>query len=84
MSTTRLRRVGGSVMMAVPRAYLDQLHLHADSQVEIQIEQGHLIVEPAPPKYSLEELLAECDTTAAPSADEHEWMDSHPIGRELL
>ena len=40
MSTTNLRRVGGSVMMAVPRALLDQLHLDADSQVEITIDNG--------------------------------------------
>ncbi|TDO04644.1 hypothetical protein DFO68_11462 [Halomonas ventosae] len=33
-------------MMAVPRALLDQLHLHAGSQVEIKVDHGRLIVEP--------------------------------------
>ncbi len=84
MSTTNLRRVGGSVMMSVPRAFLDQLHLHAGSQVEIEIDHGRLIVEPAKPKYSLEELLAQCDTTAGMPSDEREWLDSGPVGRELL
>lgn len=84
MSTTHLRRVGGSVMMSVPRAFLDQLHLDAGSQVEIEIDDGHLIVAPAKPAYSLEELLAQCDTTADMPADEREWLDSGPIGRELL
>lgn len=84
MSTTNLRRVGGSVMMSVPRVFLDQLHLHAGSQVEIEIDHGRLIVEPAKPRYSLEELLAQCDTTADMSADEREWLDSGPVGRELL
>jgi antitoxin ChpS len=84
MSTTNLRRVGGSVMMAVPRALLDQLHLDADSQVEITIDNGRLIVKPAKPRYSLEELLGQCDTTAGVSADEREWMDTGPVGRELL
>ncbi|TDU18094.1 antitoxin ChpS [Chromohalobacter marismortui] len=86
MSTTNLRRVGGSVMMAVPRALLDQLHLHAGSQVEIEIEidHGRLVVEPAKPRYSLEELLAQCDTTADLSAGEREWLDAEPVGRELL
>ncbi len=84
MSTTNLRRVGGSVMMAVPRALLDQLHLHAGSQVEIEVDQGRLVVEPAKPRYSLEELLAQCDTTADMSAEEREWLDSEPVGRELL
>ena len=84
MSTTNLRRVGGSIMMAVPRALLDQLNLRAGSQVEIEIDHGRLIVEPAKPRYSLEELLAQCDTTESMSADEREWLDSGPVGRELL
>ncbi|MCM5705825.1 AbrB/MazE/SpoVT family DNA-binding domain-containing protein [Larsenimonas salina] len=84
MSITNLRRVGGSVMMAVPRVYLDQLHLEAGSQVEVAIDQGRLVVEPAKPKYTLEELLAQCDTGAEYSAGEREWLDTDPVGRELL
>ncbi|PCC20595.1 AbrB/MazE/SpoVT family DNA-binding domain-containing protein [Halomonas sp. JB37] len=84
MSTTRLRRVGGSIMMAVPRAFLDQLHLHAGSHVELEIDHGRLVVKPIKPKYSLEELLARCDTTAEMPADEHGWLDTGPVGRELL
>lgn len=84
MSTTNLRRVGGSIMMSVPRAFLDQLHLHAGSQVEIEVDHGRLIVEPAKPRYSLEELLAQCDTTADMPTGEREWLDSGPVGRELL
>jgi len=84
MSTTHLRRVGGSIMMSVPRAFLDQLHLHAGSQVEIEVDHGRLIVEPAKPKYTLEELLSQCDTTADMSTEEREWLDDGPVGRELL
>lgn len=84
MSTIRLRRVGGSIMMAVPRATLDQLQLRVGSQVEIMIDHGRLIVEPVKPQYALEELLAQCDTTADISADEREWLDAKPVARELL
>lgn len=84
MSTTNLRRVGGSIMMAVPRALLDQLNLNAGSQVEIVIDHGRLVVEPAKPRYSLEELLSQCDTTADMSPDEREWLDAEPVGCELL
>ncbi|KGE77224.1 AbrB/MazE/SpoVT family DNA-binding domain-containing protein [Halomonas salina] len=84
MSTTNLRRVGGSVMMAVPRALLDQLHLHAGSQVKIEVDHGRLVVEPTKPRYTLEELLAQCDTEAELSAGELEWLDAESVGRELL
>ena len=33
MHTTNLRKVGGSVMLAVPRAILDMLHLEAGATV---------------------------------------------------
>ncbi|NWO09122.1 AbrB/MazE/SpoVT family DNA-binding domain-containing protein [Chromohalobacter salexigens] len=84
MNITNLHRVGGSVMMSVPRTLLDQLDLHAGSQVEIEIDHGRLIVKPVKPLYSLEELLAQCDTTADMSASEREWLNAAPIGRELL
>lgn len=52
--------------------------------VEFAIDNGHLIVEPAKPRYSLEELLAQCHTTPDMAADEREWLEADPVGRELL
>ena len=65
MHTANLRRVGGSVMLAVPPALLDLLKLQAGARVGIGIEDGRLIVAPRTrPSYSLDELLAQCDETA--------------------
>ena len=44
MYTTNLRKVGGSVMLAVPPALLDILRLRPGVQVGIAIESGRLIV----------------------------------------
>lgn len=41
-------------------------------------------MEPVKPQYALEELLAQCDTTADMPADEREWLDAEAVGRELL
>ena len=85
MHTTSLRKVGGSIMLAVPPALLDLLKLGVGAKVEIDVENGRLIVEPkARPSYSLDELLAQCDETAAPSAEDHAWIDAKPVGNELL
>ncbi len=35
-------------------------------------------------RYSLEELLAQCDETADFSAEDQIWIDSLPVGRELF
>lgn len=85
MHTTILRKVGGSVMLAVPPAFLDQLHLQAGATVGLAVDHGCLIVKPkARVRYSLAELLAQCDASAEISAEDRAWLDRHPVGNELL
>lgn len=85
MLTTNLRKVGGSVMLAVPPAILDLLHLRAGATVGVAIDGGRLVVEPQPrPRYNLDELLAQCDASAEVSAEDRDWLDGKPVGGELL
>lgn len=85
MYTSNLRRVGGSVMLAVPPAILDMMHLQSGATVSLAVESGRLIVNPQPrTRYSLQELLAQCDTSAPLPSEDREWTASPPAGRELL
>jgi antitoxin ChpS len=85
MHTTNLRKVGGSVMLAVPPAILDQLQLKAGATVGLAVEGDRLILEAQPkPSYTLDELLAASDYSQPMSAEDREWIDAPPIGRELL
>lgn len=85
MHTTNLRRVGGSVMLAVPPALLDVLHLKAGAQVGLAVENGRLVVEPQPRRrYTLTELLAASDYSQPLTPEEREWIDAPAVGRELL
>lgn len=85
MHTANLRKVGGSVMVAVPPALLDVLHLSAGATVAIVVDNGRLVIEPqARPRYTLEELLAQCDGAADVSAEDREWLDNGPVGGELI
>ena len=85
MHTTNLRKVGGSVMLAVPPALLDILHLQPGAKVGIAVESGRLVVEPRQRRrYTLNELLAQCDPKARRGKAEREWLDSKPVGRELI
>jgi len=85
MYSTNLRKVGGSVMLAVPPALLDILHLQIGATVGIAVEGERLIIEAQKrPKYSLDELLAQCDETVEISPQEREWLDMKPVGAELL
>jgi len=85
MHTTHLRKVGGSVMLAVPPALLELLHLGAGATVGLEVENGRLVVEPQTrPRYALDELLAQCEPSADRSAEDREWLDGKAIGNELL
>lgn len=87
MHTTKLRKVGGSVMVVVPPAMLDQLHLKAGATVGLAIDGDRLILQPQPkPRYTLDELLAKCDASSpAPEMSEGDrlWLNLPPVGREL-
>lgn len=84
MHITNLRRVGGSVMLAVPPALLDLLHLKAGEAVGVAVEGGRLVVEASPcPRYTLAELLAASDYSAPLTPEEREWVDAPAVGREI-
>ncbi len=85
MFTTTLRAVGGSVMFAIPKPMLEGLGLHANQQVDVTISEGRMIVEPkVRPRYSLNELLAQCEFNQPMTAEEREWLDAPPVGREVI
>ncbi len=85
MHRTNLRKVGGSVMLAVPPALLDILDLQPGAEVGIGVEGRRLVVEPRQrPRYALTELLAQCDAKGKRSRQERRWVSDKPLGRELI
>jgi antitoxin ChpS len=85
MHTTNLRKVGGSVMLAIPPALLDILRLRPGVQVGIAIESGRLVVDPKQrPRYTLDELPAQCNPKAARTREDREWACNGPVGTEIL
>ena len=85
MYVTNLRKVGGSVMLAVPKVFLDQLNLQVGATVGITINNDHMVVNPKPrPRYTLTELLAVSDYSHPQPAGEREWVDTPSVGGELL
>lgn len=84
MHTTNLRKVGGSVMLAVPPALLGLLRVGPGARVGLAVDNGRLVVEPRPrPRYTMAGLLAECGRSSPKSVD-REWVDAPARGRELL
>ncbi len=85
MHTTNLRKVGGSVMLAIPPVILDLLNLRPGVSVGLAVDGGRLVIEAQPqPRYTLAELLAASDYTQPETADDREWIDAPAVGRELI
>lgn len=85
MHITNLRKVGGSIMLSVPPAFLDQLHLQAGATVGLTIDRDCLVVKAnSRPKYTLSELLAMSDYSLPQTQEERDWLDALPVGSELL
>lgn len=85
MYTTNLRKVGGSIMLAIPPALLDVLRLRPGARVGIAVENGQLVVEPLKRhRYTLDEPLVQCDPKASRTKAEHEWLRNKPAGGELI
>ena len=85
MHTTNLRKVGGSVMLAVPPAILDLLHLEVGATVGLEVDGERLVVNPnIKPRYTLAELLESSDYSQPQPPEEREWIDAPSVGGELL
>jgi len=86
MPTTTLKKSGGSLVMTVPATVRDALELTEGQRLTVAVDNGKIVLEPATPRkrYTLEELLAECDFDLPYSDQERAWLDAPPAGRELL
>jgi antitoxin MazE len=59
MMQARIQKWGNSLAVRIPKPFAQEIGLEQNSLVTISIEEGKLLLEPAKPSYSLEELLAE-------------------------
>ena len=85
MHTASLRKVGGSVMLAVPTALLGPLRLRAGARVGLAIERGTLVVRPEKrPRYTLDQLLIQQGPRARRSRRDRLWVEGLAAGRELI
>ena len=85
MRTATLRQSGGSIIVSLPKAFLDQLGLKADTPVDIDVVDGKIVIaRPSPGRIGLEARLAQCNFELPMSDEEREWLDSPPVGDEVL
>ncbi len=86
MHTTNLRKVGGSIMLAIPPALFDVgWKLRPGSKIGLAVRSGRLVVEPQQrPRYTLDELLAKGAPKGRRDAKDFDWVRGKRAGRELI
>ena len=76
-----LRKAGGSLVMTVPKAFIEQNGLGEGSQVDLHLLGRKMTIEaPTRPHYKLADLMAEMSTNELPRVDG--WDEAPPIGLE--
>lgn len=86
MAKAHLEEVNGTIMIALPATIVDQHRLAAGSEVDVEFDNDTLLVRSRTRKrFTLDELIARCDTAAFErTAEDEEWLNSPPVGRELI
>ncbi len=84
---TNIRKIGNSAGLILPAVILKKLNLSEGDEIQISEKENQIVITPTkikPNKYTLKELLAQCDLNAPMPEVVKEWDDIQPIGRESL
>lgn len=91
IQTIKLKKAGGSLMMTVPASARDALHLSEGQEMTVSVEGESIVLKPVvkvsatsnrKPRYTLDELIAQCTPNAALTDEERAWMDEPAAGNE--
>lgn len=82
MSFAIVQKLGETLVIVVPPELQQQLQLAEGIALEMEAQQGKLLVRRR--RYTLKELLDQCDFSIPMSEEEREWIDAPAVGRELI
>ena len=78
-----IKRWGNSSGMVIPNVVMKELNLRPGQSVEAKVSNNQLILTPISRRYSLDELLAQCDMNATELSEQDVWGKSTPAGDEI-
>ena len=78
-----LRKYGNSTVAVLPPPVLKDLGIAAGQRMSLLTTEDGRIVLARKRKYSLAEMIAQCDLKAAPPDDLAMWDQSRPVGLEV-
>ncbi len=81
---TSLRNIGNSKGVVFPVQLLKELNINLGDKLDAKAENGSIVITPksTKPKYTLAELLSQCDESAPMPKTLIAWDNIQPIGNE--
>ena len=78
-----IQKWGNSAAVRLPATLLSQLGVALGDKLSAEMRPDGLVLRPARKAYSLADLMAQCDLTAAPPRDVEAWEGTKPVGQEV-
>lgn len=79
-----IKKWGNSTGMVIPGVVVKALNLKTGQSMEAEVKENRLILTPVVRKhYTLEELLAQCDSDAPKISEAEVWGTDNPTGNEV-
>ena len=80
-----IKKWGNSLATRIPKAVVESIDLHLDQEVDIEAVNGKIIITPIRKKkdYKLDDLLSQCKPESMKlDAEDEEWLNAEPVGKE--
>jgi antitoxin ChpS len=85
MRSTTLRQSGGSIIVSLPKAFVDQLGLAPNAAVDISLEGDTIVLaRQKRNRVGLKARLAMCDFTQPATAEDEAWSNLPSVGGEIV
>ncbi len=79
----KIQKWGNSAAVRLPAMLLEQIHASVGGSLNADVRPEGVLLTPARRKYSLDELVAQCNSKAPVPDDIAVWDDVKPVGREV-
>lgn len=78
----KIQKWGNSAAVRLPSVLLEQINASVGGSLKADLRPDGLLLTPARRKYSLDDLVAQCDPKAPMPTDLAAWGEIKPVGRE--
>lgn len=77
-----VQKWGNSAAVRLPTELLGLLKVSLGDKLSVNVRPDGVLLKAARPSFSLTDLVAQCDLSAAEPADMNAWSSMKPVGRE--